>query len=233
MPVGYIGQESLYSSTELIGDPKDWRNSGVMLDVGCGIGTFALYICERFSNLCAVGIDKDPDAIGGATEAAKTLGLDARVRFELRDMDELVIDRNYDAIISIDAIQHARLPICMISTLLGSWSRHGPFRVSAWCFSETQSGRALACRWGCDNALPREAYEQAQFSNKWPVETVDTTSVFEIRSRHSLESLLEIEAPFRRVFGDRVFEERLSLEQDTVLAIQAGIIGQLHVTSKS
>lgn len=229
MPVGYIGQQSLCSSTELTGDAKDWDNSIEMLDVGCGAGAFVLHLCERFPNIRVVGIDNDKNAITSASGVAQARGFGNRVNFELRDMDALIFDRNYDAIISVDAIQHSKVPISVLSKLLGSWSRRGPFRVTAWCFSKTEAGRTLACRWGCENALPMVAYEQAKSKKNWPVEIADTTMSFGTRSKHSLESLLEVETPFRHIFGNSAFEERLSLENDTVAAITAGIISQVHI----
>lgn len=230
MPDGYVGQQSFRSSTELIGNPESWRNSVQMLDVGCGTGALAIHLCQRFPKLRGLGIDNDANMITKAAAAAQKHGLGARTAFEWRDMDELSIDNQFDAIISADSIQHSSAPINVLSELLSAWSRLGPFHVSVWCFSENRIGRALARRWGCGNALPKGVYEQAKLTRHWSIETSDISPVFETRSKLSLESLLELETPFRKEFGNRVFEKRLSLEKATVSAITAGLISHLLIT---
>ena len=81
--------------------------SSNVLDVGSGSGGPALFLA-RTVGCSVVGIDENENGIGNSKRMAKEQGLDVRVAFHHADAGRLLPfeDRSFDAIISIDAINH-------------------------------------------------------------------------------------------------------------------------------
>lgn len=74
-----------------------------MADVGCGTGHALIVLARAFPASAFVGYDLAGDAIAKARQEAAAEGL-ANVDFEVRDAAALAVDREFDAVISIDAI---------------------------------------------------------------------------------------------------------------------------------
>ncbi len=175
-----------------------------VLDVATGRGTSALHLARIFG--CEVlGIDLAATSVEAAREAARTAGLDGRVRFEVGDAETLEVDGGFDAAIcecafctfpdkaaAAAAMARAVRPGGRIG--LGDLVRNGPLPVElegllAW----------VAC---VADALPLEGYrchlEEAGFS----VETVEdhravlAEMVGDIRTRLTAAELM---ARLRRV----------------------------------
>lgn len=229
MPTGYVGQQSLCTIEELIGSVQDLSNSNTLLDIGCGKGAFPIYISEKVPSLRILSIDSDHIAIAASISAASAKGLTECIKFMTVDMDEWYSPTQYDVIFSADVLQHSRTPIKLLNRLRTLWSTRGPFGISTWWFGNNQDGRALAHRWGCENAVSLEEYCKYCSHNGWSAALVDNTPVFQTRLEGSLESLLEVEVAFRCLYGNQEFEHRLSLENDTVRATRSGIIGQVYI----
>ena len=83
--------------------------SSSVLDVGSGSGGPALFLA-RTVGCKVVGIDENESGIANARTMAKEQGLDVRVSFHHADAGGPLPfeDRSFDAIISIDAINHLR-----------------------------------------------------------------------------------------------------------------------------
>lgn len=233
MPTGYVGQQSLCTIEELTGGEQNLSNSDTMLDVGCGKGAFSIYISEKVPSLRILSIDNDHSAISASISAASAKELTECIEFMTVDMDEWCSSTQYDVIFSADVLQHSRSPIKLLNRLRALWSMRGPFGISTWWFGNNQEGRVLAHRWGCENAVPREEYYKYCSRNSWSATIVDNMPVFRNRLERSLESLLEVEAAFRYLYGNQAFEYRLSLENDTVRAVQSEIIGQVYILANA
>ena len=104
-----IGQFSWITADELrgfFGELKLTANSQV-LDVACGSGGPALFTAQTVS--CqVVGIDVNESGIDAAQQLAAARGMQERVHFQRADVSSRLPfdDETFDAIISIDAMNH-------------------------------------------------------------------------------------------------------------------------------
>ena len=74
-----------------------------ILDIGCGWGGLALDLARR-EDVTVLGVTLSREQHRVATERAKAEGLDARVRFELRDYRE--VTERFDRIVSVGMFEH-------------------------------------------------------------------------------------------------------------------------------
>ncbi|HVJ84562.1 MAG TPA: cyclopropane-fatty-acyl-phospholipid synthase family protein, partial [Caulifigura sp.] len=74
-----------------------------VLDIGCGWGGMALSIASMF-DVEVLGVTLSTEQLQVATARAKKMGLDHRVKFELRDYRELT--ERFDRIVSVGMFEH-------------------------------------------------------------------------------------------------------------------------------
>jgi cyclopropane-fatty-acyl-phospholipid synthase len=78
-----------------------------VLDIGCGWGGLALSLA-RAEEVDVVGVTLSPEQLVVAQQRAKSLGLDKRVKFELRDYREL--SGKFDRIVTVEMFEHVGTP---------------------------------------------------------------------------------------------------------------------------
>jgi cyclopropane-fatty-acyl-phospholipid synthase len=78
-----------------------------VLDIGCGWGGLALTLATT-EDVDVLGVTLSPEQLIVAQRRAKSLGLDKRVRFELRDYRELT--GKFDRIVSVGMFEHVGAP---------------------------------------------------------------------------------------------------------------------------
>jgi len=79
-----------------------------ILDVGCGVGTFAFH-CAKFKAL-AFGVDYSKESIKVAKELTKRYYVESHARFLVSDATRLPFkDSSFDKIVSADFIEHINL----------------------------------------------------------------------------------------------------------------------------
>lgn len=104
-----IGQQSWLTAEqqERFAALAGWSAATRLLEVGCGAGGPALFLCESLG-LTVTGIDSNRTAIAAAADAAQARGLAARAAFLRADAGaRLPFDAaSFDAVQCIDAINH-------------------------------------------------------------------------------------------------------------------------------
>jgi SAM-dependent methyltransferase len=80
-------------------------DAGVIVDLGCGYGLFALYFALRKPGAEIVGLDLNRRRIGVARAAAERLGL-RNVRFAQQDLCDTSVERPAAAAYAIDVLHH-------------------------------------------------------------------------------------------------------------------------------
>ena len=78
-----------------------------VLDIGCGWGGLALSLAS-VEEVDVVGVTLSPEQLVVAQQRAESLGLDKRVKFELRDYREL--SGQFDRIVSVGMFEHVGTP---------------------------------------------------------------------------------------------------------------------------
>lgn len=82
-------------------------------DIGCGTGHALVLMAQAFPNSTFVGYDIAADALAAGRAEARAAGID-NVRFEQRDVAELVADEPFDAIVVFDAIHDQVAPATVL-----------------------------------------------------------------------------------------------------------------------
>ena len=115
-----IGQNSWTTAEEQIGfaEKSDLRRDSHLLEVGCGSGGPAIFLA-RTIGLKITGVDINEAGISAANAAATAAGLAHRAKFICLDGGETFpfADYSFDAIQSIDAINHIPDRMALLSEL--------------------------------------------------------------------------------------------------------------------
>ena len=92
--------------------------TGRVLDVGCGFGATNLFLASHFGGAEFVGIDLSDPLLQLAREAAKTAGLEARVRFEHADVQQIPYgDESFDVVLNANMVHLVDNPIQMLNEI--------------------------------------------------------------------------------------------------------------------
>jgi len=84
---------------------KPSSNRATVLDIGCGTGTFAVQIKQKYPNVEVTGLDPDPKALARAEQKAKQAAV--AVKFDKGFSDELPYpDRSFDRVCSSFMFHH-------------------------------------------------------------------------------------------------------------------------------
>lgn len=97
---------------DLVCRKLDLRPGQRLLDIGCGWGSLVLYAAERYK-VTAVGVTLSQRQADEANRRGALMGLDHRVRAEVRDYRDLAPLGSFDAVASIAMFEHvgdAKLP---------------------------------------------------------------------------------------------------------------------------
>ena len=95
------------SMLKLYIDRADIKNGHEVLDLGCGWGSFSLYVAERFPNLNITSVSNSNDQITYIQSEAYKRGL-SNINALKMDVNNLQLDQKFDRIISIEMFEHLR-----------------------------------------------------------------------------------------------------------------------------
>ena len=95
------------SMLKLYIDRADIKNGHEVLDLGCGWGSFSLYVAERFPNLNITSVSNSNDQITYIQSEAHKRGL-SNINALKMDVNNLQLDQKFDRIISIEMFEHLR-----------------------------------------------------------------------------------------------------------------------------
>ncbi len=105
-----------------------WANQkvkGLILDAGCGYGYGSNYIAQQSGNT-VVGVDNDPKAINYAKKNYKRNNL----TFMYQDIMELTFNQKFDAIVSLEVLEHMLHPQYYIEKVAGMLKPKGQFLLA-------------------------------------------------------------------------------------------------------
>lgn len=66
----------------------------LIVDVGCGDGSFLLDLCQKLPSVRGVGVDPEPESVKSANDKSKELGLSDRVQFVRGSSADIPIEEN-------------------------------------------------------------------------------------------------------------------------------------------
>ena len=83
------------------------KNGQEVLDLGCGWGSFSLYVAKKFPNVNITSISNSGDQISYIKNEAQKRGL-LNIEAIRMDVNNLKLDNQFDRIISIEMFEHLR-----------------------------------------------------------------------------------------------------------------------------
>jgi tocopherol O-methyltransferase len=107
----------------------DIKFGSEVLDIGCGMGASSLYLAKHFHS-SATGITISPIQLEMANKAAAKTRLDAT--FLLMDAEEMVFERQFDLLWSMESISHYRDRPKFFASAVKLLKPGGTFAITDW-----------------------------------------------------------------------------------------------------
>ena len=235
LPRGYVGQQSFVTSYELLRRIWPSPEYSRYLDLGCGRGQFDLFLARLFPTLEVIGIDIDSENVTAARTVARARGLDTRVTFEQADFDDTswLRGKQWDGIVSFDALQHSKDLAHLLLAIVQAWSRNGPLVMSMWSFADSLAARDLAEAWGFTAVWPEKEIRAIASGLGVSLSIRRCRMAFTRRVERSMSSLVSHETELIRLYGQAAYEARYELERRTHEAVSVGAVSQLLIYSSS
>ena len=105
------GDETLEAAEEamltLYCERAELRDGQRILELGCGWGSFTLWMAERYPNACITGVSNSHGQREHILAQAQARGL-ANVEILTCDVNRLELERRFDRIVSIEMFEHMR-----------------------------------------------------------------------------------------------------------------------------
>ena len=129
-----------------------------VVDVACGVGWAAIAIAKSYPKVNVDGFDPDESSIDEARRLAKESGVDDRVRFEVRDGEDVGKEGPYDLAVVVEAIHDVSRPVEILAAIREGLAPSGVLLVAdervADAFTAPGRGRALHVRGECSGVPP-------------------------------------------------------------------------------
>ena len=113
-------------------DIKDGYN---ILDLGCGWGSFSLYVAKRYPNSRITSVSNSIDQINYIQNEAKNRGLNNIEAIKM-DVNNLDLDNKFDRIISIEMFEHLRNYKLILNSLNDLLKDDGRLFIHIFCNKE-------------------------------------------------------------------------------------------------
>ena len=120
------------SMLKLYIDRADIKNGHEVLDLGCGWGSFSLYVAERFTNLNITSVSNSNDQITYIQSEAHKRGL-SNINALKMDVNNLQLDQKFDRIISIEMFEHLRNYKLIFNSIYHLLKSNGRLFIHIFC----------------------------------------------------------------------------------------------------
>ena len=113
----------------------DIQEGQAILDLGCGWGSFSLYVAEKYPSASITAVSNSKDQINFIQNEAKRRGL-FNVKASKMDVNNLDLDKKFDRIVSIEMFEHLRNYKLILKTLNNLLKPDGRLFVHIFCHKE-------------------------------------------------------------------------------------------------
>jgi 2-polyprenyl-3-methyl-5-hydroxy-6-metoxy-1,4-benzoquinol methylase len=101
------------------------RDGAAALDVGCGVGWSSIALARAYPGLSVLGVDSDDASVMEARVHAAEVGLEDRVRFEVRDADADLGQASFDVAFYFESLHDMAHPVEALASTLQSLRTSG------------------------------------------------------------------------------------------------------------
>jgi cyclopropane-fatty-acyl-phospholipid synthase len=127
--------EAEKSMIDLYIQRADIQEGQAILDLGCGWGSFSLYVAEKYPSASITAVSNSKDQITFIQNEAKRRGL-FNVKASKMDVNNLDLDKKFDRIVSIEMFEHLRNYKLILKTLNNLLKPDGRLFVHIFCHKE-------------------------------------------------------------------------------------------------
>ena len=106
-----------------------------ILDLGCGWGSFSLYVAEKYPSVSITAVSNSKDQINFIKNEAKRRGL-LNIKVLKMDVNNLDLDKQFDRIVSIEMFEHLRNYKLILNSLNSLLKHDGRLFVHIFCHKE-------------------------------------------------------------------------------------------------
>ena len=124
--------EAEKSMLELYTKRADIKNGHEVLDLGCGWGSFSLYLAEKYPNTNVTSVSNSNDQITYIKNEAQKRGL-SNIQAYRMDVNRLQLDTQFDRIISIEMFEHLRNYKLILNSLNALLKPDGRLFIHIFC----------------------------------------------------------------------------------------------------
>lgn len=108
-------EERMLLSTGLI--DKDTQDCFTVLDVGSGVGIYAIHVARSFPYSEVLGLDISPEQVEISNSISQRLGLGGRARFVAGDAEDFALNQKYDYIMCTELLEHVLDPVKILANI--------------------------------------------------------------------------------------------------------------------
>ena len=127
--------EAEKSMLELYIERADIQEGHDILDLGCGWGSFSLYVAEKYPSVSITAVSNSKDQIAFIQNEAKRRGL-FNIKASKMDVNNLDLDNKFDRIVSIEMFEHLRNYKLILNSLNSLLKPDGRLFVHIFCHKE-------------------------------------------------------------------------------------------------
>ena len=127
--------EAEKSMIELYIKRADIQEGHDILDLGCGWGSFSLYVAEKYPSVSITAVSNSKDQIAFIQNEAKRRGL-FNIMASKMDVNNLDLDNKFDRIVSIEMFEHLRNYKLILNSLNSLLKPDGRLFVHIFCHKE-------------------------------------------------------------------------------------------------
>tara|TARA_B100001939_G_scaffold328799_1_gene324450 strand:- start:117 stop:1130 length:1014 start_codon:yes stop_codon:yes gene_type:complete len=120
---------------ELYIERADIQEGHDILDLGCGWGSFSLYVAEKYTSVSITAVSNSKDQITFIQNEAKRRGL-FNINASKMDVNNLDLHNKFDRILSIEMFEHLRNYKLILKTLNSLLKADGRLFVHIFCHKE-------------------------------------------------------------------------------------------------
>ena len=124
--------EAEESMLELYIQRADIKNGHEVLDLGCGWGSFSLYVAEKYPNTNITSVSNSNDQITYIKNEAHKRGLSNIKAFRM-DVNKLDLNKQFDRIVSIEMFEHLRNYKLILNSLNNALKLDGRLFIHIFC----------------------------------------------------------------------------------------------------
>ena len=124
--------EAEKSMLELYIERADIKNGHEILDLGCGWGSFSLYVAEKYPDTNITSVSNSSDQITYIKNEAQQRGL-SNIKAYRMDVNSLELDAQFDRIVSIEMFEHLRNYKLILNSLNNLLKPDGRLFIHIFC----------------------------------------------------------------------------------------------------